>query len=142
MRLNGFGGGFHVAQIGFAVLVQRRGHADNDGVGFLELGEIRGGVEVAAVHILLNLGLLDVFDVRLAGIEQPYFFRIGIKAGDFVAGLRETQGQGKTHVTATDDGHLERGPFEKFRFSVRRHEMESAPVQMWLSATPALRPSK
>ena len=93
MGLDGFCGFFHVTQIRLAIFVQRRGHADEDGVGFLELGEIGGRVEVATVHVLLNLGLLDMFDVGFSGVQQPYFFGIGIESGDLVAGFREAQGE-------------------------------------------------
>ena len=104
--LNRDGGLFDVAEVRFAAFVERSRNTNEDGVGFLELGKIGGGAEVAAVDELLNFGLLDVLDVGFAGVEHGNFGGIGVKAGDFVAGFCEAQRQGQAHVTATDDRHF------------------------------------
>ena len=66
VRLDGQGGIFDVAQIGLATLIERSGHADDDGVGVLETRKVGGGAEMLAVDELLDFGLRDVLDVRLA----------------------------------------------------------------------------
>ena len=106
MRLDGDGCLLDVAKIGFATLIERSGNTNQDGVGFLELGKIGGGSEVAAVDELLNLGLLYVFDVRFAGVEHGNLGGIGIETGDFVAGFGKTQSQGESHVTASDNSNF------------------------------------
>src|ERR1700676_5023566 len=88
--LNREGGLLHVAQIGFTAFIEGSRHADDDGVAFLELLEIGGGAEVFAIHKLLNLGLLNVLDVRFAGVEHGDFFRIGIETGNLVARFGKT----------------------------------------------------
>ncbi len=106
MRLNGDGGLFDVAEIGLATLIERSGNTDENGVCFLELGKIGGGAEVAAVDELLDLGLLNVFDVRFAGVEHGNFGGIGIKTGDFVAGFGKAKSQRKSDVTASDNSNF------------------------------------
>ena len=97
---------FDVTEIGFATFVERRRHADNDGVNILKALEIGSGVEMAAVDELLNFILTDVLDIGLARIEHGDFGRVGIKTGDFMAGFGKAQGQGQTHVTAADDSNF------------------------------------
>ncbi len=95
VRVDGEAGVFDVAQIGFAPLVERRRNADDDGVDVLEFREVGRSAEMLAVDVLLNLGLLDVLDVRFAGVEQGNFGGIGIETGDFVAGFGKAKSQGK-----------------------------------------------
>ena len=73
MRVDGLAGVLDVAQVGLAAFIERSRDADDDGVDVLNFGEIGGGAEVLAVDVLLNLGLLDVLDVGLAGIEHRNF---------------------------------------------------------------------
>src|SRR5262249_46126970 len=95
--LDGDGGLFDEAEVGVAPFVERRGHADEDGVDLLEALEIRGGVEVTAVYELLNLVLADMIDVGLPGVEHGDFGRIGVKTGDSVARFGKTKGEGKSY---------------------------------------------
>src|SRR6202008_4796707 len=82
MRLNGLRRVLDVTEVGLAGFIQRRGNANDNGVPFRELGEIRGRVEVAAVHKLLDFRLLDMFDVGFAGVQHANFFGISVKSGD------------------------------------------------------------
>src|SRR6202007_1102791 len=100
----------------------------------VRLGESRkviGGVEVAAVHVLLNLVLLNVVDIGFPGIQHLDFLGIGVKTGYFVPGFRESERQGKPDVTASDDCDPELCTFEEFRPSVRWHVKEIAPQSWW-----------
>ena len=125
--LNGQSSLLDVAQVGFAALIERRGHADDDGIAFFQFFEIGGGAKMLAVHKLLNLGLLNVLDVGLAGIEHGHFFGIGVKTRNFVAGFGEAQGQRQSHISAANDAYFELGAFEKFGFPVDGHEFVIAP---------------
>jgi hypothetical protein len=127
MRLDGFRGVFNVAQVGFAIFVQRRGDADDDGVRFREPGEIRDGVEMAAVHELLDFRLRDVLDVGPASIQHANFFWIGVKTSDLVTGFGEAEGEGEADVTTSNDGDFQLAAFEEFGSSIRCHEGENAP---------------
>jgi len=128
MGINRNGGLLDVAQIGFAALIERRGNADEDGVGFLQLLEIVGRAEMPAVDELLDLVPRNVLDVGLAGIELGHFVGIGIKSRDFVARFGEAQRQGQADVAAANDSHFEVGAFEKLRFPVDWHEFRRTPV--------------
>jgi hypothetical protein len=121
MRLNGLGGILDVTQIRLPVFIQGRGHTNDDGIHFAQLREVRSGVEMAAVNVLLNLVRLNVLDVRLAGIQHVNFFGIGVKTGDLVPGLCKTKRQRESDVAASDNANLQLGTFEKLWLSVRRH---------------------
>src|SRR5260370_14984150 len=99
MRLDRDGCLLDVAKIGLATLIERSGNTNQDGVGFLELGKIRCGAEVAAVDELLNLILLNVLYVRLAGVEHRDFGGIGIETSDPVAGFCQKQRPWESHLT-------------------------------------------
>ena len=103
MRVDGDGGVFDVAQVGFASFVERGGDADDDGVDFLQLCEISGSAEVLAVDELLDFGLWDVLDIRLARVEHRHLFRVGVKSGDLVARFGEAQSEGEADVSAAND---------------------------------------
>src|SRR5579885_244306 len=125
MRLNRDGGLFDETQVGIAAFVEGRGNADDDSVGFLQFGEIRGGLEMAAVDELLNLILRNVLDIGFARIELGDLGGIGIETGHFVPGFRKAQSQGKSHVATADDGDFELRTFEKFRLAIGWHTCAS-----------------
>jgi hypothetical protein len=122
---------FHVAEVGLTALVQRRRDTNNDGVRFLDACEIGGRAKVLGVDELLDLGLLDMLDVRLPGIEHVHFVRIGVESRDFVARFRETQGQRQSNVSAANDGDFQLSAFEEFGFPVYGHELRRSPNHFW-----------
>ena len=69
------------------------GTADENRVDFFELGKIGSGAEMAAVDELLNFDLRNVIDVGFPVVKHGNLGRIGVKAGDFVAGFYEAQRQ-------------------------------------------------
>ncbi len=71
---------------------------------------------------LLDLGLRDVLDVGLAGVQHGHLFWIGVESGDFVARFGEAQAQREADVSAANDGDFELGAFEKFGFTIDCHE--------------------
>src|SRR6266481_6371770 len=85
-----------------------------------------------AVDELLDLILRDVLDVGFAGIEHGHFVRVGIKSRDFVPRFGKSQRQQQAYIAAADDGYLQLGAFEKFRFPVDRHESRSTPSRYGL----------
>src|SRR5580700_10266729 len=127
IRLNGFSGVFDVTQVGLAIFVQWRGDANDDGVSFRELGEIGDGVEVAAVHELLDFRLGDVLDVGPAGVQHANFFGIGVESSDLVAGFSEAEGEREADVATSNNGDFQLAAFEELGSSIRSHEGENAP---------------
>src|SRR5579859_1302817 len=127
MRLNGNCRLFDVAEVRLPALVERCWNADDDGVRFLELGKIRGRAKVPGIDELLDFRLRDMLDVGFAGIEHRHFVRIRIETRDFMPRFRETQRQRKSNVSTADDGHLQLGALEEFRFPVYWHELRRSP---------------
>ena len=130
MWINGKGGLLDITQIGVTALVERGGHADDDGVGLFELRKIRGGTKVSANHELLDLILRNMLDIRAAAVEHVHFVRIGIKTGDLVTRLGKAQGQREADVTAADDRHFELGTFEELGFPVHGHGLSCTPSHL------------
>src|SRR6266851_5790129 len=83
--INGNGGLFDVAQIGLAALIERRGHADDDGVDVLQFSEIRGRAEMLAVDELLDLILGNMLDIGFARIEHVHFGGVSVKSRYFMS---------------------------------------------------------
>ncbi len=128
MGINRNGGLFDVAQIRFTALIERRGNADEDGVGFFQFLEIVGRAEMPAVDELLDLVLRNVLDVGLSGIEHRHFVRINIKPRDFVPRFGEAQCQGQADVAAANNSHFELGAFKEFGFPVDWHGFRRTPL--------------
>ncbi len=121
--LNGEGGLLDVAQVRFTTFIEGSWDADDNGVAFFQLLEIGGGAEMFAIHKLLNLGLLDVLDVRFAGVEHgETFLEIGIETRNSVPGFRKAQRQRQSHIAAANDAYFKLGAFKKFGFPVDWHE--------------------
>ena len=93
-RLHGSG---HVAQIRLVVLVQRRGHANDDGIHAGDLRVIGGGAEPGLLG-LLNLGRKNAHDVGSAGIQGADFIGGDVEAGDAEALVAEQQRQGQADI--------------------------------------------
>ena len=92
VRQDGLAGLDDVADVGFAVFVERSRDADDDGVELLDGGEVRGRAEALGVDLLLNRRRRDVFDVALARIQRDDLPVINVEAGDLHAGAGELQG--------------------------------------------------
>ena len=81
VRRNGFGGVGDVAEVGFVILVQRGGDADDDGVHLGQPGIVRGGFEALGAG-LLNFAGQDADDVGTALGQGRDLALIDIEAGD------------------------------------------------------------
>src|SRR5439155_22362270 len=93
-----------VGNVRIAVLVPRRGHADDDGLAFAHAREIRGGGEAFfADEFLDGLGP-DVLDVTAPGIDRLDFGCVNVQTQNVHAAARELQAQRQANVTQTDDG--------------------------------------
>ena len=127
MGINGNGGLFDVAQIGLAALIERRGHADDDGVDVLQSSEIRGRAEMLAVDELLDLILGNMLDIGFACIEHVHFGGVSVKSRNFMSRFGKSQRQRQAHIPAADDSDFELIAFEEFGFSVNWHGLRCAP---------------
>src|SRR5262249_52128556 len=121
VRANRLGRFLDVAQVRLAIFIEGRRHTDEDGIHFPQPLKVRGRSEVPAVDVLLDLGLLDMLDVRPPGIEHPCLFRVGIKPCHSVSGLGETQGQWEPDVSTSDDSYFQLCSLEEFRSPVTWH---------------------
>ena len=72
---------FDVTQIGLAILVQRRGDANNDGIRLRQLRVVRGRAETALAG-RLYLGRGNVVDVGGAAVQLLHFAGVNVKTGD------------------------------------------------------------
>ncbi len=90
------------AEVGFVILVERSGDADDDGVHRIQAGVVGSGGEA------LLLGSPDFFDgdavdIGFAPGEDVDFARIDVEAGDFKLLFAEQQGERQSHVAEADD---------------------------------------
>ncbi len=104
MRDDGVEGVADVGKIRFEMMVQRGGHAENDGIRLGDAGEIRGGIESPGSERLGDLGCGDVLDVALAAQEMLLLRFVDIKADDPESGSGVGEEEGKTDVAEADNG--------------------------------------
>ena len=120
MRGDGAAGVGDVGDVGLTVLVEGRGHADDDGVHAVAHGEIVGGAEVTAFDLLGDAFGGDVLDVALAGVHGLDLAAVDVDARDVHPRTGELQAERQPHVTQTNDGdfvHV-RNPFNNVVFSI------------------------
>src|SRR5581483_1261133 len=94
----------NIAEVGFVILVQRRGYADNDDIHPFDFTIVRGGFEA----ILLsspNLRSRDADDVGASLVKRAHLLRINIEACHLKFLFTEEKGQRKANVTHTDDAN-------------------------------------
>ena len=103
---NLFARGGHEADVGLAHLVQRRRHADNNGVDFLEFIEIAGRPEPSGLDIVADNAGGDVLDVALAGIEFFDFSGVDVEAQHLEFAGTELAHQGQPDVAQPDNAYL------------------------------------
>ena len=103
-------GGDDEAEVRVAGLVERRGHADRDGVAAREHGVVGGGAEAARRNEARDVFGRYVGDVGLALGEELRLGRVHVEADDGVAGIGEADGEGQADVAEPDhaDGGLAR----------------------------------
>ena len=81
MRRNGLGRVRNVAEVGFVILIQRRGNANDDGIHVSQAGIVRGGLEALGAGLLnfagqntrnVSLALGQSRNLALINIETRY----------------------------------------------------------------------
>ena len=95
-------GGRDVTHVRRVVVAERRGHANQNGVDFGDLGEIGSRAETLVLCTLDLLGV-DAMDVGFARVEPVHLGRIDIKASDAKTLLAEEQNQREPHVAKPDN---------------------------------------
>ena len=81
MRRNRFRRQFDVTQIRLAILIQRRGDANDDGIRLRQLRVVRGRAETALAG-RLYLGRGNVVDIGGAAVQLFHFAGVNVKTGD------------------------------------------------------------
>ena len=86
-----------------AHFVQRRGHADDDGVDLAELTEIVGGPEASGLDVLLDHAGRDVLDVTATGIQLLDLSGVDVETDDGELSGTEFPHQGQPDIAQSDD---------------------------------------
>src|SRR5258706_15736646 len=93
-----------VGNVWFTILVERRRHADDYGLDFLDLAEIARSVEAARFDLLYDGATLNMLDVALAGVAGLDLGRIDIQAKHPRAASGELQRQRQTDISQSNNG--------------------------------------
>ena len=99
---DGLDGAGDVAEVGFVVIVERGGDADDDGVHGLDLRVIGGGAEAGLLRFLDGFRQ-DADDVGAAGVESADLVLRDVEASDAKALVAEEQGEGQADIAHADD---------------------------------------
>ena len=93
-----------VAQVRLVILIQRRGHANDDGIHLRQARVVRGRFEPFGAG-LLNLIRQDAHDVGSALHQRAHFALIDVEARDpkLLFGVQQRQRQ--THIPQADNGN-------------------------------------
>ena len=102
VRSDGLDRPHDIAQIGFVVLIERSGHADNDRVHLGDLGVIRRRPEARLLR-LPDGGGKDADDIGAAGVEGPYLVQGNIEARHPEALAAEQQRQRQADISHPHD---------------------------------------
>ena len=137
-----------VGDVRLAVLVQRRGHADDDGLDAGADREVVRRAEVPAPDLLGDALGGDVLDVALAGVHGLHLAAIHVDARNIHPRAGELQAERQPHVTQSNDGDFVHA--QSFHASVAHSIAHSAPLRATAPAadspsiggrsTPARRP--
>src|ERR1700683_2406926 len=91
-----------VAEVGFMVLIERSGNADDDGVHLLQLRVVGGGRETLRFGGL-NFVSADAIDVGSTLRQSIDLALIDVEAGDQEFLLGKEQSEWEPHVPQADD---------------------------------------
>ena len=106
VRGDGAAGVGDVGDVGLAVLVERRGHADDDGIHARADREVVRRAEMPAADLLGDAFGGDVLDVALAGVHGLDLAAVHVDARDIHARARKLQAERQPNVTQSNDGNL------------------------------------
>src|ERR1700757_2098097 len=101
MRCNGLGRLRYETKIGFSIFVERRRHADNDGVHVRQHGKVCGSAKVPPERGL-DLSGGNSIDVRTTGAQSCDLVRVDVKAGHSKLFFRVEEGKRQAHITEAD----------------------------------------
>ena len=99
-----FGSSNNKGQIRFAVLTERRRHADGDDVGAADAVEMGACLKPTGLQHPPDAGRGDVPDVRLAEIQLVDLLAVDIEADDAKATLGDRARERKPHIAHPADG--------------------------------------
>ena len=99
---DGFHGAGYITEVGFVILVERRGHTDDDDVHLGNQAVIGGG-DKAALLGRLNLSSGNANDVRTTPIQRSHFAGINVEPSNGKALLAEQQRQRQAHIPHTNN---------------------------------------
>lgn len=89
-------------QIGFAGAGQRRGHADDQRIGFRRLGIVRGRLK-SVLKRVAKLFARDRGEIALRRLQRCDFFGVDIEADGPESGFGESAGERQADVSKAND---------------------------------------
>ena len=92
-----------VADIGFAVFIERRRHADDDGFGFLDLCKINGRFEFSGIYRFGDFRGFDMLDVTLSGHDGIDLLLVHIQSQHVDSCTGKLQAEWQSYVTESYD---------------------------------------
>ena len=101
-----------IAHIGLLELVQRRGHADDDGIALGDASKINGRRKVSLLHKPGKLRVIHVADVVATLVDRLGLLLALLKAQDRNPFARKAHRQGKAHVAEADNADFYRILFD------------------------------
>jgi len=131
--VRGYGahGTLDVGHVGLAVLVQRRGHAEQHGVGFGDAAKVGGGVAQFRGRQFLHHRLAEVFDIGAAGLDGIDLVAVDIEPEHGHLLLVEGPHERQAHIAEADDSDgvgavpdfFKQGVHARVSCCVARHEL-------------------
>ncbi len=105
VRGYGFGGLANIAEVGFMIVIERRGDADDEGVHVLSMGVLVGGPK-ALRGGSRNLRFRDAVNIRPAIIQGLNLFGVDIESSYGEAGFIEEKCQWQSDIAKANDSYF------------------------------------
>jgi hypothetical protein len=106
--------GLHRAEVGFVVLSQRRGDANDDGVRVAQAPEIGCGLEPFLADGLVDTGVGDVVEPAPAAAQGSDAILVDVDSGHAIATTNGGEREGQARV-AQPDNPDQGGPVPEFQ---------------------------
>ena len=117
-----------IADVRLLMRIQGGGHADSDKVHVLNKAEVGGCAQHTVRHQFFQIGVDNVADIVLAGVDQIHFLLLNVKADGLEAVLGLVHRQRQTDITETTNAHQKRfvlNLFNQLFFNRHTHSISS-----------------
>lgn len=95
-----------VGNVRLPILVQRRGHAEDDRRHFLHPPKIGGRRKSPGLHGIANGGRWNMFDIAATRIDRGHLCPVNVQPDDFHFVPGKLQAQRQPDITQSDDGNF------------------------------------